>query len=136
MKIAEEALPKPPTGVPTSVRSIMIDVGEHPGTSIGEIAERTGFPQSHVSASVARLRELGALSTEVDPQDRRRTLTRVTPEVRQRARRASVPVDAELAGALNDPDPEELDAVIEALDGLSARLMPNAPRRRQTPRRI
>ena len=47
MKIAEEALPKPPTGgPPTSVRMIVIDVAEHPDSSIGEITTRTGFPQS------------------------------------------------------------------------------------------
>ena len=57
MKIAEEALPKPTTGgPPTSVRMILIHVAEHPDSSVGEIASRTGFPQSHVSASVARLR--------------------------------------------------------------------------------
>ena len=71
MKIAEEALPKPPTGAPpTSVRMILIDIAEHPDSSVGEIASRTGFPQSHVSTSIARLRELGALVTSIDPSDR------------------------------------------------------------------
>jgi DNA-binding IclR family transcriptional regulator len=41
---------------------VLIDVSEHADSSIGEIAARTGFPQSHVSASVARLRELGTLA--------------------------------------------------------------------------
>jgi DNA-binding MarR family transcriptional regulator len=131
MKIAEEALPKPPTGSPpTSVRMILIDVAEHPDSSIGEIGSRTGFPQSHVSASVARLRELGALVTSIDPRDRRRTLTRLAPGIRQRSRRAAVPVDPVLAAALGTSDPTEVEAVIEALDGLAARLMPANDRHR------
>ncbi len=131
MKIAEEALPKPPTGgPPTSVRMILIDVAEHPDSSVGEIASRTGFPQSHVSASVARLRELGALVTSIDSRDRRRTLTRLAPGIRQRSQRAAVPVDPVLAAALGSSDPTEVEAVIEALDGLAARLMPASDRHR------
>jgi DNA-binding MarR family transcriptional regulator len=129
MKIAEEALPKPPTGgPPTSVRMILIDIAEHPDCSVGEIAARTGFPQSHVSTSIARLRDLGALVTSTDPRDRRRTLTRLAPGIRQRSRRAEVPVDAVLTEALGSSDPTEVEEVIEALDGLAARLMPAVDR--------
>ena len=129
MKIAEEALPKPPTGgPPTSVRMILIDIAEHPDSSVGEIASRTGFPQSHVSTSIARLRELGALVTSIDPGDRRRTLTRLAPGIRRRSRRADVPVDSVLAAALESSDPIEVEEVIEALDGLAARLMPASAR--------
>ncbi len=125
MKIAEDALPKSAGGAPpTSVRMIVSDVAEHPDSSIGEITARTGFPQSHVSASVARLRELGALTTWVDPRDRRRTLTRLSPGVRQRAQRAAVPVDAQLAAALPGGDPDAVRTVIEALETLSAQLGP------------
>jgi DNA-binding MarR family transcriptional regulator len=129
MKIAEEALPKPPTGgPPTSVRMILIDIAEHPDSSVGEIASRTGFPQSHVSASIARLRELGALVTSIDPGDRRRTLTRLAPGIRERSQRAEVPVDSVLAAALGPSNPIEVEEVIEALDGLVARLMPAGDR--------
>jgi DNA-binding MarR family transcriptional regulator len=125
MKIADEALPKPATGgAPTSVRMILIDIAEHPDSSVGEIASRTGFPQSHVSMSIARLRELGALVTSTDPRDRRRTLARLAPGIRQRSQRAAVPVDSVLADALGSTDPADLEEVIEALDGLAARLMP------------
>jgi len=129
MKIAEEALPKPERdGAPTSVRMILIDIGEHPDSSVGEIASRTGFPQSHVSASIARLREVGVLETSVDPDDRRRTLARVGPGIGRRSRRAAVAVDEELAAALGGSDPADLKEVIEALDGLAARLLPAGDR--------
>jgi DNA-binding MarR family transcriptional regulator len=60
--------------LPHGVRLVLLDVFENPGSTIGQIVDRTGFPQSHVSASVARLRELGVLDTEIDANDRRRTL--------------------------------------------------------------
>ena len=134
MKIAEEALPKPATGgPPTSVRMILIDIAEHPDSSVGEITSRTGFPQSHVSASIARLRELGALVTSIDPRDRRRTLTRLAPGILQRSQRAAVPVDSVLAAALGSSNLTEVEEVIDALDGLAARLMPADDRPRTQP---
>src|SRR5260370_31507142 len=99
MKLGEEAIP--PSGfhqVPTSVRSVLVDVYEHPGSSVSEITARTGFPQSHVSASVTRLREAGALVTTTDPAHRRRTLVSPNPEVqRGLSSLAWVPVHALLA---------------------------------------
>ena len=122
MKIGEDAFPKPPGGVPTSVRMILVDIGENPDSSIGEIAARTGFPQSHVSASVSRLRDFGALVTTVDTRDRRRTLVRVAPGIRQRARRAEVPVDGALAAALGTSDPHVIARLIRSLDSVAAQL--------------
>lgn len=124
MKIAEDALPAPPGGIATSVRMVLIDIGENPESSIGEITARTGFPQSHVSTAVARLREFGALVTTVDEQDRRRTLVRVAPGIQQRARRAEVPVDGALAVALNTSDREVVDEVLSSLDTISSHLLP------------
>src|SRR5215471_1522418 len=136
MKIGEEAIPTEGIKLSTSVRSVVIvlsDIIEHPDSSVGEIAARTGFPQSHVSASVARLRELGALVTSTDPRDRRRTLTRLAPGIRQRSRRAAVPVDSVLAAALGSSDPADVENVIEALDGLAAHLMPVGHRHHTQP---
>jgi hypothetical protein len=102
MKLGVDAIPS--SGfreLPASVRSVLVDALGHPGSSISDITARTGFPQSHVSASVAKLRELGALVTEVDPADRRRTLVQPGAGVMQRAsQRTSVPVDATIAAAL------------------------------------
>jgi DNA-binding MarR family transcriptional regulator len=124
MKIAEDALPKPPGGIATSVRMVLIDIGENPDSSIGEIAARTGFPQSHVSTAVARLRDFGALVTTVDEQDRRRTLVRVAPGIQQRARRAEVPVGGAVAAALKTSDREIVDEVLSSLDTISGHLLP------------
>ncbi len=69
----------------------------------------------------------------IDPRDRRRTLTRLAPGIRQRSQRAAVPVDSVLAAALSSSDPTEVEEVIEALDGLAARLMPANDRHRIQP---
>ncbi|MFC7649112.1 MarR family transcriptional regulator [Streptosporangium lutulentum] len=75
MKIGEEAMPTEGIGDhSTGVRTVLIvvsDLREHPDSSVGEIAKRTGLPQSAVSAAVARLREAGSVVTMTDPGDRR-----------------------------------------------------------------
>jgi DNA-binding MarR family transcriptional regulator len=109
--------------LPPSVRSILIDVFEHPDSSIGEITARTGWPQSHVSASVARLRSGGALEATVDPEDRRRTLVRASPEVLRRVGGwAWPPIDDALADALGAEDPADVAQAIAALERLARRL--------------
>lgn len=80
---------------------------EDPGISIGELAARSGFAQSHVSAAVAKMRDGGAVVTRPDPADRRRTL--VTPvealveAVAHRQQRAAEQIIAEALAEL-DPD--------------------------------
>ncbi len=132
MKIAESAFAadQPGGGLPTSVRMVLVDISAHPASSIGEITARTGFPQSHVSASVARLREQGVLETSVDAVDGRRTLVRLGDSLRERlATRAPVPVDAALAAELASPDRADLAQVIDALEAVAERLIPQALRR-------
>ncbi|MFD1052512.1 MarR family transcriptional regulator, partial [Kibdelosporangium lantanae] len=96
---------------PASVRAVMIDVFEHPDTSIQEITQRTGYPQSHVSASVTKLRDGGIFVTSTDPKDRRRTLVRASPDVPARAQRFARPVDNAVTAAVG---PENADEVLAA----------------------
>jgi DNA-binding MarR family transcriptional regulator len=124
MKLGEEAM-RGSEGreVPTGLRLIVIDVAEHPGSSIGEIAARTGLPQSHVSASVARLRARGALETEGDPLDGRRKLVRLAPRIPERAaRRGSVSVDEALGEAMGVTDPRARSELVAALERVLAHL--------------
>lgn len=128
MDVAERALPRGP--INTGVRLVLIDVAYHPGSSIGEITERTGFPQSHVSQSVAKLRELGVLETTVDPVDRRRTLVRPTPVLQQRAARASAatPLQEVLACALGEAGRGQLGEAVAAIELLASLFIPEALR--------
>lgn len=85
--------------------AVLEDALRHPDGSVSEIQARTGFAQSHVSASVARLKERGLLDTVTDPADRRRTRVRLSaPATRAILRRASAPADPAVARVLADPD--------------------------------
>lgn len=131
MKIGEEALPTEGIGQhSTSVRTVLIvagDVSGHPGSAVGEIAARTGLPQSAVSGAVARLRETGAVVTEPDPRDRRRVLIRPAPEASPRvAEIRSTSIDAALATALGTDDPAHVDRIVALLAELGRHLTPQA----------
>ncbi|MFF4104119.1 MarR family transcriptional regulator [Streptomyces sp. NPDC001903] len=130
MKIGEEAIPTGGVGKRTtstrSVLIVMLDVYAHPDTTVGEIAVRTGLPQSAVSACVARLRETGSVVTATDPRDRRRTLVRRDPEMSdRRAEVASASVEGALSTALGTRDPAELAEVVALLEALAERLSPD-----------
>ncbi|MFE2477622.1 MarR family transcriptional regulator [Streptomyces sp. NPDC001194] len=129
MKIGEEAIPTGGVGKRTtstrSVLVVMLDVYAHPDTTVGEIAVRSGLPQSAVSACVARLRETGSVVTATDPRDRRRTLVRRNPGMSdRRAEVASSSVDGALSTALGTGDPAELAEVVALLEALAERLSP------------
>ncbi|MFB6836847.1 MarR family transcriptional regulator [Streptomyces sp. NPDC056361] len=135
MKIGEQAMPQAESGSRGSVRSVLVVLGDlvsHPGTTVGEIATRTGLPQSQVSTAVARLQEAGSVDTRPDPADRRRRL--IHPAANPSARVAEVragTIDDALAAALTAPDgtpphPDTLRGLTEALDLLSRHLTPEA----------
>ncbi|WP_433632352.1 MarR family transcriptional regulator [Nocardia sp. CA-120079] len=105
--------------------AVLDDVMEHPGSSVREITERTGFVQSHVSTSVARLVDRGLLSTSSDSTDRRRTLAYPTDMLRRAiARRTARPVDDALADRLGDA--ANATRAVELLDELFRLLQPPA----------
>jgi len=133
LKLSLQAIPDDSSfkALPSSVRIVLIDALEHPGSTIGHIAERTGFPQSIVSTAVARLRDEGLLETETDPRDRRRTIVSPSAEHRARLRRERShrpPIDETLRAALVDlhgPDgADHLDEVLAALETLGRHLAP------------
>ncbi|MFJ8017069.1 MarR family transcriptional regulator [Streptomyces sp. NPDC096339] len=131
MKIGEEAIPTDRVAKrPMSTRSVlivMLDIYAHPDTTVGEIATRSGLPQSAVSACVARLRETGSVVAQTDPRDRRRTLVRQNPEVTdRRAEVAGARIDDALGTALGTDDPVEVAQVVALLEALARRLSPEA----------
>jgi DNA-binding MarR family transcriptional regulator len=97
--------------------AIVEDVIKNPGASVTDIAQRTGFVQSHVSASVARLRERGIVETAPEPTDRRRTTVRLArPAMRAIVRRSKRPVEDVIKTAV--PDANAARRVITLLDEL------------------
>ncbi|MFF7247807.1 MarR family transcriptional regulator [Embleya sp. NPDC008237] len=136
MKIGEDALPTPRVRAdgtdrhPGGVRSVLItlsDIVAHPDSAIGEIARRTGLPQSQVSTAVARLKETGSVETTQDPTDRRRLLVRAAdaPSPRVTEVRAAG-IEEALAQAMGTTDEKIIVEVAEALTLLARRLPPVA----------
>jgi DNA-binding MarR family transcriptional regulator len=99
--------------------AVIEDVFKHPGSAVTEIQARTGFAQSHVSASVSRLREQGLLVAEPDPADKRRTRLTVA-DIAKRAimRRAGRAADATIAEAVGQERAERVVKLLEELEKL------------------
>ncbi len=132
MKLGEDALPEPPGGAGKyagSARMLLIvasDIAEHPESAVGEIAARTGLPQSQVSAAIARLKEADAVQTVPDPADRRRALISQTPAVSDRlAQVRATGIDDALATAIGTDDPARVAEVARALEQLARALLPD-----------
>ncbi|MEV0058872.1 helix-turn-helix domain-containing protein [Nocardia sp. NPDC050718] len=128
MKIGEEALPT--EGLGGGHRPVLVvtsDIVAHPDSTVGEIARRTGLPQSAVSTAVARLEEAGSITTDTDPRDRRRTVIRPADRISARVAqiRAST-IDAAVTAALPTDDPAATAEVLNALDILARHLRPRA----------
>jgi DNA-binding MarR family transcriptional regulator len=129
MKIGEQALPASAgdglVGGERTVVIVMSDIYEYPGTTVSEVARRTGLPQSAVSGAVARLREAGSVLAEPDLADRRRQLLRRNPQLTPRRRKvAAARIEDAVAAALGDHKPTDLAEVLTALETLGRRLTP------------
>jgi SAM-dependent methyltransferase len=123
MRIGEDVIPDPAglRQLSPGVRHVMTDVFGHAGTSITEIAERTGFPASHVETSVATLRDRGAVTTAADPDHPGRVLVR--PGARHGAAdRAAARADERLAAAAGIQDPGQAKEIVGTLEMLARRL--------------
>ncbi|MEV7614418.1 helix-turn-helix domain-containing protein [Streptomyces sp. NPDC089799] len=135
MKIGEEALPAPGAdgegpAAAQGTRAVLItlsDVTTYPGSAVGEIARRTGLPQSQVSTAVARLKKTGSVVTSPDPADGRRLLVRPAEEVSERvAQVRATRIESTLAAALGTSDAAALSEVNAALRVLARHLPPGA----------
>jgi DNA-binding MarR family transcriptional regulator len=115
----------PSTLTPAEV-TILGTVLRRPDSSVSELAAATGFAQSHVSTSVARLREADLLAARPDPADGRVTRLRLTARARRAIRqRASTPARAALLSELGDP--AEAKTAERLLDELAALLLTGEP---------
>ena len=99
--------------------AVLEDVLKHPGTAVTEIQARTGFAQSHVSTSVARLRERGLIVAAPDPEDRRRTRLALA-EIAYQAimRRAGRSADQTITEAVGQDRAERVMTLLDELADL------------------
>jgi DNA-binding MarR family transcriptional regulator len=109
---------------PPGLVAITDDIAHHDGTSVGEVATRTGLAQSLVSKTVARLRDAGVVDVSVDPTDRRRTRITITQHARTRifATRGSRSVTCALHHQFPNLSAERIADVETLLDQLATAL--------------
>ena len=82
----------------------MVVLGPHRALSAGEIVERSSMDKVNVSRAIARLRKRGFLKRDIDGDDRRRSVLRLTDEGRE---------------VFHSLVPQVLDLEEKLLDGLS-----------------
>ena len=102
------------------------DIAHHDGTTVGEIAARTGVAQSFVSHVVARLREGGVVETVVDEGDRRRSRIQLTASARgqlfpERGRRDVEEALFRRLPELSAAERSRIEAALEQLASVVAR---------------
>lgn len=127
MKIAETALPDVGASAGGNRTTLLTasEIAGHPGSTVGEIATRTGLPQSAISQAVARLVGAGSVVGEPDPADGRRTLLRHVGETSERvAEVRATSIRPALRAATDGADAASLDVIEGALRQLSTALHP------------
>jgi DNA-binding MarR family transcriptional regulator len=137
-KMGEEAMR--PAGAPPlapGVRLILMNVFASPDSSINEIADQTGLPQSYVSESVGKLRAQGVFETRADPADRRRSLVRVSKSIPKRVAQIGLTtVDDLLLEAFGEVERSRGAELIATLEVVAAQLRTTRSGSRSMPRRL
>ena len=124
-EIASTATADPGEGrVSAGHLAIAEDVAHHEGTSVGEIARRTGLAQSLVSKTVAQMREAGIFVTSQDPSDGRRQRVGIDPGARADvfAARGARPIGDAIRSVQPSLSKADARRVEQLLDELAARL--------------
>lgn len=106
---------------------VMAVLGEVPGLSASEIAERTAMDKVAVSRAVSGLIELGHIKREAVQDDGRRSLLSLTPsgqDVYDKIVPIALSHDAKLSGALSERDIAELHRLLELV---SEQVSPDRP---------
>ncbi len=114
----QQASPVDATATPAEIL-LLSEVFRSESATIGTLATRTGFVQSHVSTLAARLAERGQLHLESDPADRRRTLVSLPPGVMHTIKATlmddATPLLAELVGDSSPIPASEVEASLALL---------------------
>jgi SAM-dependent methyltransferase len=120
MAVAADALPAESVlrRIAPGARLVLDDVARYPGTSAGEIAERTGLLPAQVSALVEEMAADDFVETLAGPAGDRVSVGRTLLFGGDSA----VPVDAALAAALGTADSGEIREVTGILASLARRL--------------
>jgi SAM-dependent methyltransferase len=118
MRISDKALPEGSKlrQLEPAARLMVTDVVQHSGTSVGEIADRTGLPRNQVSLLKSWLAKEGFL--EVDPADGQR----ITASSGLPLEAATQPIDKAIAAALGTQDVGQVGELVATLESLVRRI--------------
>jgi DNA-binding MarR family transcriptional regulator len=127
-EIGYEGMGAAALGLSTSEFLVLRDLFMNGRSANSETVTRTGLAQSRVSTSVQALTKKGFLRTMTDPDDGRRTLAEVTPEVYEEGmKRRATPAEDALDILLADAEPAERSELARALERLHDILVPVPP---------
>lgn len=99
-------------------------------SAVRDITERTGFAQSHVSASLAKLTERDQVRWEKNPKDARSRWADLAPKERARLEEAAATrVEDALAEKLGAQDAEKLVKLLSRAAKILDVRRPSTPRR-------
>jgi DNA-binding MarR family transcriptional regulator len=117
LRLAEQRT-RSATGLSAAQLFVLGGLRETSGVSLSELAEHTLTDRTSVSAVVERLESDGAVRTERDPDDRRRTLVHITAAGRRRLATAPAPPTVQLLAALRRLSPRQLGSLTSSLGAL------------------
>ena len=112
-------------GVTGGQVTLLIQIHQHPGIGVGELATREGVSPAAISGHIDRLERAGLVMRMQDLVDRRRQVLTVTPEGDRLLRAVKRRRTAWLAARMMGLGPEEIAAIEAAIAPLS-RLLEDA----------
>jgi len=93
-------------------------LGRHPGITASDVTERTAMDKVAISRALARLQEMGRVSTQEDESDRRRQILSLSEEgwsVYRQIVPLAMRIEAELMADFSAEDRALLDRLLDSL---------------------
>lgn len=109
-------------GFPHAGMAILWQVGSVPGSTISEVARRTGLAKSNVSKTVEILVGQGFLEKRSDDSDQRLVRLYLTEQAHSRVFEMRTIMDQRLSRVLSVLPPEKVDCLLDALSMLKEAL--------------
>lgn len=103
----------------------LLYVNRHAGASLSDVAEHLGLSLPSVSKLIDRLVARGLITRESASDDRRRMVLTLTPDGQAALRAAAQATQARLADRLAALSPDELTAIIDAMNLLHRVFLPD-----------